>query len=233
MMIQDGVSVFIPAYNEAGSLAAAVANALHSVSSILPRYQILIVDDASSDTTQTIGQKLAKENKHCMYIRRSTNGGLGEAFRSAMPHVTMPFVTWFPGDNDTSARSLKNLIQVRHKADLVMSYSANTWTRSWLRRCISWGFTTVLNVLFGLHVRYYNGCFIAKTDIVRSVILKSSGHAVFAELKLRLIANGVSYREIPFYHIGRKSGVTSAFRWKNITATFATLWMLFRDIRIK
>lgn len=228
----DGVSVIIPAYNEAENLRGAVKSAVRAVSAVVARYEILIIDDASFDATKTVGKKLASTNPHIVYVRRSVNGGLGEAFRTGISHVTMPYVSWFPGDNDTSGLSLKDLVRVRHSADLVMSYSINTWTRSFVRRFISWGFTSFLNILFGFHIRYYNGCFITKTDLVRSVVLKSTGHAIFAELKIKLITNGASYKEIPFRHIGRKTGVTTAFRWKNIIATLRTIRLLFWDVHM-
>lgn len=232
-MERDGISIIIPAYNEAGNIAAAVKSALQAVTSILRRYEILIVDDCSFDATSEISRSLARKNSHIKYVRRPVNGGLGLAFLTGVKHARMPFVSWFPGDNDTSGGSLRNLIKVRHEAQIVMAYTVNPQRRSVFRRVVSLAFTNMLNMLFRYHLRYYNGCFVTKTSIVRSVPLISTGHIIFAELKLRLLSLGMSYKEIPFYHIGRKSGVTTAFRWKNIFSIIITIAKLFWEIRIK
>lgn len=232
-MITDGVSIIVPAYNEAGNITDSVSRTVKAVSAVIDDYEILIVDDASTDETASIGRQLANKNRYVRYIRRSNNGGLGEAFRTGMEHVSLPFVTWFPGDGDTSDKSLKDLVSKRHSADLVMSYTVNPESRPLLRRFISWSFTVFLNLLLGNHVRYYNGCFIIRSDIVRKVKLQSTGHGIFAELKAKLLAKRIPYKEIPFYHRGRKTGATTAFRFKNIISTVKTVMILLWEVRLK
>lgn len=229
----DGVSIIIPAYNEAGNIAHAVYNAVDVAHQILRSYEILVVDDDSRDETGVIAQSLARQNSHIRYIKRALNGGLGKAFLSGLQYASQPFVTWYPGDNDTSKKSLGDLLMAREKADLVMTYTANPWTRSYIRRFISWGFTECLNLVFAYHIRYYNGCFITRTELVRSIGLFSTGHAIFAELKIRLLDRGATYIQIPFYHTRRKSGKSSAFRFKNIISTLRTMWMLIFVVRVQ
>lgn len=232
-MKRDGVSIIVPAYNEAGNISNAVKSAMSAVSSVLPRYEILIIDDASRDATGKIGRMLTKQHRNVRYVRRSTNGGLGQAFLTGVRSVTMPYVTWFPGDNDTSGQSLMDLVNARGRADLIMTYTVNPQMRPWIRRLISRGFTEFVNILLGFHIHYYNGCFVTKTELVHGLHIKSTGHGIFAELNAKLLTQGTSYKEIPFYHIGRKTGKTTAFRLQNILSTLQTIWILLWDVRLK
>ncbi len=233
MKSRTGVSVIIPAYNEAGNITGAVMSAVKSVSTLSGPYEIIIVDDASSDSTGSLGMELADKYPHIRYVRRAENGGLGKAFLTGVHNAHMPYVTWFPGDNDTSGKSLLDLILARESADLVMAYTVNPETRDWTRRIISRSFTEFVNLLMGFHIRYYNGCFITKSSLITSTLLKSTGHGIFAELKVKLLKREISYKEIPFYHIGRKTGTTTAFRLKNILSTLQTVWVLISDVRLK
>lgn len=232
-MKQDGLSIIITAYNEEGNLSQAVHSAIRAITPILSPYEVLIIDDASTDKTAQVGRRIAKKNRFVRYMRRSDNGGLGQALLTGIEHSRLPYVTWFPGDNDTSGQLLQDLGNARHNADMIMAYMINPSTRPRMRRFLSWGFTLFLNTLFGFRLRYYNGCFLTKTTLVRSVRLSSPGHALIAELKIKLLCKGISYMEIPFRHIGRKTGTTTAFRFRNIIATLQSLWILIRDVRLK
>src|SRR3990172_3444347 len=91
-------------------------------------------------------------------------------------------------------------------------------------------YVILLNIIFGLHLRYFNGLFICRTELLRSVPLTSDGLAIYSEAKIRLLKRGASVCEIPFEHTGRKYGKSKAVTLKSFYDTIRTVFMLVIDI---
>ena len=87
-----------------------------------------------------------------------------------------------------------------------------------------------MNLLFGLHLQYFNGAFICRTDLLRSVPIKSTGLAALAECLVRLLKKGVEYRTVYFEHAGRRNQRSKAFNLKSIKAVTKTIGILIKDI---
>jgi hypothetical protein len=131
-----------------------------------------------------------------------------------------------------SAHSLKDLLEARGSADLIISYMQKTNKRSLFRRFISKIFVIIMNLLFGLKLKYYNGAFICRTSLLKAVPIKSTGLAALAECVVRLLKQGVSWRAIYFEHVGRRHDKSKALNLKSINAVLKTIWILWRDIYV-
>lgn len=101
------------------------------------------------------------------------------------------------------------------------------------RRAVSGIFVLVMNVLFGLNLKYYNGAFICKTALLKTIPIKSTGLAALAECIVRLLKKGASWKVIYFVHVGRRYEQSKAFSLKSIKAVLSTVWMLWWDIHFK
>ncbi len=227
--MKAGISVIMPAYNEAGNLQRAVASVLDVCRKLRVPYEIIVINDGSSDTTGAVAEKLAKQSAHIRVIQSPQNHGFGYAFRLGMAKASYDYTTIFPSDNEMRKESLEDLIKARNKADFISAYMANPLMRTIDRRIISHLFVTVCNLLFHLDLRYYTGPFICKTSLVKQAGLTSDGPTFLAELRIRLIGRGATVMEIPFLFEPRKSGVASVFRWKTIYHTAKILVDLVRE----
>ena len=87
-----------------------------------------------------------------------------------------------------------------------------------------------MNILFGLNLKYYNGAFICRTDLLKAIPIKSTGLAALAECIVRLLKQGVSFRAIYFEHVGRVHEKSKAFNLKSVKAVSKTILILWRDI---
>ena len=221
--------IVIPAYNEELNLEGAVKGALWAVRSSAADYELIIVDDGSSDKTGQVAKKLSSKNPNIKVIRHRQNLGFGQTVRDGFKAATKDYTVGFPGDNDTSAKSLKELVEKAGSADVIISYNANPGSRTFLRRLFSKSFTLLMNLLFRLNLKYYNGSFICKSELLKKLPLKSQGMAVYAEAKVRLLKKGYSYLEIPFTHTGRKHGKSTAVSGNSIRQTLLTIYYLLTD----
>ncbi len=229
--MNNSVSIVIPAFREEANIEAAIDNAVAVAKSVTSDYEIIVVDDGSPDKTAEFAQLKAQANPQVRVAVNATNQGFGFSFARGVKMATKEFVTVFPGDNDMAAQSLKDLLVARGSADLVISYMQKTNKRSIFRRFVSGCFVLLMNTLFGLKLKYYNGAFICRRQLLQTIPIKSTGLAALAECIVRLLKRGdVSWRSIYFEHAGRRHEQSKAFNLKSINAVAATIVILIVDI---
>jgi dolichol-phosphate mannosyltransferase len=225
----NGVSVIIAAYNEEKNIGNAVNSVYSALKNLISDYEIIIIDDGSTDNTEKIIADLSKSDKKIKIITHPKNMGFGCAIQDGIKRATKKYITGFPGDNDMSTGSFRELIKARKSADLIISYMVNPNSRPFIRRITSRFFVIVMNILFGLNLKYFNGYLITRTKLVKSLPLRSNGLAIFAEVIVRLIKKGVSYKEVPFIHKERKTHKSNALTLISISQTLKTLGILVKD----
>lgn len=228
--MKPGISIIIPAYNEEKNIEMVIESVHNAVSKIEGNFEIIVVNDGSSDDTGRLIDKKSKSSRRVKAIHHSQNLGLGMAVKSALQKVDFSHVTFYPGDGDMAIESLTDLVRIKDQSDLVTAYITHVKKRPLFRVIISKSFVLFMNTLFKLNLRYYNGPMICKTELMKKFKLTSSGHAIFAEAKVRLISKGYHYHEIPFQHIGRIHGRSKAVTFRNIRQTFQTIRALSRDM---
>ncbi len=232
IMHPDGVTVIIPAYNEEKNITLTVESAIAVLKDVGIQFEIIIIDDGSTDHTKDKIQIFQKKWKQVRVHTHEKNMGFGQTIRDGISLATMGYITGLPGDNDTSPQLLKDLIKRRKEADLITAYMKNPSDRSIMRRSLSYGFIAIMNLLFGLKLRYYNGYFICKTQVLRKVQLISDGFTIFAEAKIRLLSAGYSFKEQQFEHIGRKFGESTAVSFHSLFSTFWVIVTLYYEVRL-
>jgi dolichol-phosphate mannosyltransferase len=229
-MTDKSTSVFIPAYNEEQNIQMAVESVKKALAGEVSDWEIIIVDDGSSDDTSAVCEKLKKKNPKIKVINHQKNSGLGESLRTALKASRKKYFTIFPGDNDMSSRSLKCILKEAGKADIVMGYIIQDNLRSFKRQLLSRLYVIIMNFLFCLRLRYFNGSFICLTSKLSDLILISPGMDIIAEIKIKLIKEGVSYREIAIKHSGRKFGQSKAYTFKNIYFVLTNTFRMFFSV---
>jgi len=228
--MNNSITVIIPAFREENNIEAAIDNVVRVVQSVTNDYEIIVVDDGSPDKTGDFARLKAQNNPNIRVAVNVTNQGYGYSFARGVKMASKEFVTVFPGDNDMSALTLKDLIEARASAYLVISYMQKNNKRSIIRRIVSKTFVIVMNFIFGLNLKYYNGAFICRTSLLRSVPIKSTGLAALAECIVRLLKQGVTWCPIYFEHVGRSHEKSKAFSLKSINSVLKTIWILWLDM---
>lgn len=231
--MKDSVSIVIPAYNEEAIIGESIATVTKLVLRQVDDFEIVVVNDGSLDKTGETVAAIAIKNKRVKLFHHKKNEGLGKTFRDGIAYSTKKYVTGYPADNDQSPTILTDLIRSRTKADLVSSFVTNSYTRTPVRRFISSLFITVMNIVFGLHLKYYNGYFICRKNLLDKVQLTSKGFTIFAEIKVKLMKKGVTFTEIPYETRARTVGVSKALRIKNIIQTILFIPELIRDVYLR
>jgi glycosyltransferase involved in cell wall biosynthesis len=231
--MKTSVTVVIPALNEEKLLESVVQDTLSAIGLRFDSYEIIIINDGSADRTGNIADRLALDNPSIKVIHHSFNRGLGFSVREGYDLAMKDYVIWNPSDHGMLGESLEAIFDQVGKAEIIIPYIANPEFRSFKRRFISRSYVTLMNSLFGLKLRYYNGPVMYQTSLVKTTKTATLGFAFFAELLILLIRAGHSYIEIPTYHRKRLHGESKAFRLNNFLDVFLTISKLVWDIRLK
>jgi len=113
------LTVFVPAYNEAENIGPTVDTILRALSVSVEEYEIIVVDDGSTDGTYEVAEALATKYPQVRVIHNPRNMGLGYGWMRAVETATMASFVFVPGDNTWPYRSLHELFGNLGKADVI------------------------------------------------------------------------------------------------------------------
>jgi dolichol-phosphate mannosyltransferase len=226
------LSVIVTAMNEIGNLAPTVENVLAAAAPRIPDVEVIIIDDGSTDGTSALADALARADPRVVVHHNGRNRGLAYSYMKGIALATRQYTSWVAGNNIVPRKGMEDLYDRVGRVDTVLSYVL-TDRRGIFRRSISQSFTVLVNVLFGVRLRYYTGPCVYRTDVLQQLTLTSLGSIIVPEILLRMVKSGLTYVEIPLQPQPRTSGATKTFRLRNVVAVAMSVARLFWDIQIK
>lgn len=224
------LSVIMPALDEEENIADAVAEVTRVVEGRFDDWEILLFDDGSTDRTGAIADELARTNPRVRVTHNATPKNLGGVYKQGVVQARFEYVIMVPGDNENPGNALLPAFDALGQADIVLPYVAQN-NRSKFRNVVSKSYVALMNGMFGLKIRYYNGTVIHRTDNVREITINTNSFAYQSEALIKLLRRGKTFVEVPVVieRVSRKE--SKAFRPKNIYGVFATLARLMIEVR--
>jgi glycosyltransferase involved in cell wall biosynthesis len=229
---RHSLSVIVTAMNEIGNLAPTVENIVSAAAPRIPDFEVIIIDDGSTDGTSALADRLAAADARIRVHHNEQNRGLAYSYRKGIELATKPYTSWVAGNNIIPRKGMEDLYDLVGRVDTVFSYVLKD-VRGPARRAISLTLTVVVNLLFGVRMRYYTGPCVYRTDVLKRLRCISEGSMIVPEILLRMVKTGLPYVEIPLQPQPRASGTTKTFRLKNVIAVSLSLSRLFWDIQIR
>jgi hypothetical protein len=172
--------------------------------------------------------------RHIQVIHNATPRNLGGVYKQGIERARMEYLVMVPGDNENPGAAMQAPFDAIGRADIILPYPVNSAVRGFGRHLVSRVYVGLLNRLFGLHIRYYNGTVIHRTANLKGLSIKTSSFAYQAEILVKLLCAGKSFVEVSIEieppKVCRRS---RAFRWKNVVEVGRTLAALFVDIRMR
>ena len=223
------ISIIMPALNEEGNIQGSIDLAVYAAEKHFDLYEIVVVNDGSTDNTLKIVEENMKHNDKIRVISHKTPEGFGASFNTGRKDAKMKYSVMVQGDNPFSKETLQNFFSHTAEAQIVFGYIANVDFRPWTRQVISSLYTKLLNFLLGFDLRYYNGPQIHETAWLRKLELENSGFGFQAEVLVRALKEGKNYIEVPVVCVERPGGgVTKSFKLKNICSVIRTIIRLMK-----
>lgn len=223
------VSVFFPAYNDEGSIAELVEKAFRLLPRFTDDYEVIVVNDGSSDGTAALLDKLSRQNPRLRVVHHPRNRGYGGALRSGFEHATKDLVFYTDGDGQYDVNEMAKLIPLMTQdVDVVNGYKIK---RSDARRRIVLGamYKFLARLLFGLPIRDVDCDFrLMRREMIQSIQLTSTSGVVCTEMVYKLRRAGCRFTETPVHHYPRLHGQSQFFTLRRVAKTgydFFRLWL--------
>ena len=224
------VTVIVAALDEERGLEATVRTVLRAVPRWFSDWEILVFDDGSTDRTGEIADRLASTLPRVIAIHHDEPRCLGGVFKAGLGRARMDHVILLNGKNDTPFEALDRIFSQRGRADLVIPVQANRSARPMLRRVLSRTFVSLLNVSFGLNLRYYNHSVLHRRDLLEAVQIRTSSYAFQAEAIIKLLRSGCSYVEVEVEDRFEADAPTKTFSLSNVFGVACFLATTLYDV---
>jgi len=225
------ISVFFPCYNEEGNVARTVEKARSVLDQLGADYDLIIVNDGSSDDTARIADKIAAENPAVRVVHHPTNLGYGAALQSGFKAATKNLVFYTDGDGQFDFAEMPPLLDLTEEYDIVSCYRLNR-RDSILRKFNGWCWTKLVGLLFGLRIRDIDCAFkLYKREIFDGMQLYSTGALIDAEILARAVRKGCTITQRGVHHLPRTAGKQTGADFRVILRAFRELFKLHRKIR--
>lgn len=230
-MNKISISVFAPCYNEEKNVEKLLTSIMDFLPIISSDYEIIIVDDGSTDATAEIAQKFSEQNPRIKVISHETNKGYGAALRTGFESCEKDYIFFTDGDNQFDITEISKLLPFVKDYDIVTGFRTKRQD-NFIRKINEFSFNRLIRILFGLKVRDLNCAFkIYKKDVIRSFKLHSKLAFINAELLIRAKKKGFSIKETGVTHYPRQFGNQSGANVKVILGTFKELFELRKELR--
>ncbi|MBN2313109.1 MAG: glycosyltransferase family 2 protein [Sedimentisphaerales bacterium] len=225
------LSVFFPCYNEQQNVARTVENALMVLEKLNADFEIIIVNDGSTDGTGPIADDIAGRENRVKVVHHPRNLGYGAALQSGFKTASKKFVFYTDGDGQFDINEMPPLLPLMEQYDIVSCYRLNR-RDSIIRKINAWCWTKLVCLLFGLRLRDIDCAFkLYKREIFNHIEMSSTGALIDAEILARAANRGFRITQIGVHHYPRTAGAQTGAKFRVILRAFRELFELRRRIR--
>jgi glycosyltransferase involved in cell wall biosynthesis len=196
----------------------------------LDKYEIVLVNDGSTDKTGEIMDRLQAGNPKIRVLHNERNLNFGGAFRRAIPVTTCDYVLVVAAATVVPPESMATILSHLGEADLIMVYMSDANKRPFIRRIGSAAYVGLLNLLFGFHMHYYNGV-IPRRVMLNKITINTNSFASLGEVAIKLLTAGCSYVEVGVPHHHHLKAKSRALRPRNIIGVFKAIISLVGEVR--
>ena len=226
---RPGISVFFPAYNDAPSIGALVTEALAILPTLTDDFEVIIVNDGSTDGTRAKLETLAMSHPQVRVIHHSSNEGYGAALRSGFSFAQKDLIFYTDGDGQYDVRELQTLYPLlTPEVDVVNGFKIKRAdNRS--RKVIGAFYNSIARLFFLLPIRDVDCDFrLIRRSAVAPLKLTVTSGAICVELVYQLHRNGCRFAQAPVHHYPRPHGRSEFFTPVRVIHTafdFLRLWL--------
>ncbi len=225
------ISVFFPCYNEQDNIIRVVEQALTVLEKLKADFEVIIVNDGSSDSTGQIADELAGQKDRVKVVHHGTNLGYGAALQSGFKAATKELVFYTDGDGQFDINEMPPLLRLMEQYDIVSCYRLNRQDNL-IRKINGWCWTKLVCLLFGMKIRDIDCAFkLYKREIFDNIKVVSTGALIDAEILARAVRKGYRVTQQGIHHYPRTAGTQTGANFRVILRAFKELLRLRSQIR--
>lgn len=218
--MQPFLTVLMPAYNEAAGLARSVETLLPAPARLGITFEVLIVNDASTDGTGQVADALAVQHPTVRVIHHAANRGIGGGFVSGVAAARGEWFILIPADLAMDPAELSRYLDASRGADVVVGVRSDRRDYSGWRRIVSFVNIGLIQLLFGMKERQFNYISMYRLAVLRAMQIEYWRSAFFhAETIIKAKALGYRIAEVEVSYVPRASGRATGAHPRLVAAT--------------
>ena len=228
--IVRSLSVFFPCYNEQENVEKITQQALDILSKLGIDFEIIIVNDGSSDNTAQIADKISQCDNRIKVIHHHQNLGYGAALQSGFKAAQKEYVFYTDGDSQFDLNEMPALLPMIQDCDIVSCYRIKR-SDPVIRKINAFCWTKLVCLLFKMKIRDIDCAFkLYKRDIFDNIKMTSTGALIDTEILARATRKGYKITQKGVHHYPRTAGTQTGANLKVILRAFKELFKLRKQI---
>jgi len=222
------ISIVMPAYNEEDIVGKAIEDIYKFTEGRSLVFEVVAVDDGSTDKTREVLESLKNEFKNLRVIHRETNGGVGAAIKTGISASVNDYILVFEADRQYDINDLDKFIPFLNRGEDVMVSIRVSKDTPRIRRLYSSLYRVLVRLLFGIKSRDVNSVFkIVRRDILQNINVRTDDGVYPLDLMLILEKKCPNIIEIPINFYRRKEGKSKICTFRKILPAGRTFIKLF------
>jgi len=228
------VSLLSYGYNEELLIGDFLQRALDLLDEVATDYELIFVNDGSTDMTGRIADQMAQKNPRLRVIHHAKNMNVGYALRTAIATAQKELLFWQTVDWSYDLKHLRLFLELTRYFDVVQGirpvpirlmsyipvvrsiYRVKTRSDNFQKAIISLSNYYLLRILFGVHFHDFQNITFYRTKFVQSLPLEGCTSFINPELLIRSFARGVTVIEVPIPFIKRTMGDAKGTKFSSV-----------------
>lgn len=226
------LSIFFPFWNEEKNITSVVTKALDIAPTIAKKFEVIIVDDGSSDKTLVEAEKLAESHPEVTIVIHGVNRGYGAALRSGFENAKYSYIVFTDGDMQFDFSEINKFIEKIESSDMVIGFREKRQDAPFRHLLMSmlkiWDF-----IFFRFHVKDIDCGFkmFRKDALEKLMPLRSEGAMITTEILAKAHAKKLKIKEVGVTHYPREFGESSGGNIPVIIRALLETFILYWDLR--
>ncbi len=234
----EKLSIFYPMWNEQEYVERALTAGRRACRRLLARgdigdYELIVVDDASTDRTGEIADRIAAEDPHVKVVHHPRNRKLGGAMKTGFATATGDVILYTDADLPFDMAELPRAMRLMrdYDADIVSAYRFDRTGEGYLRTVYTFVYNLLIRTLFDVKARDINFAFkLCRAQVFDHVELRSEGSFIDAELVIRSTRLGYEMLQFGVDYFPRTRGESTLSSFGVITTIVKEMWELRSDL---
>ena len=234
----ERLSVFYPMWNEEEYIERAIAYGRRACERLMASgdiadYELIIIDDASTDSTPVLADQLAAHDDRVRVVHHQRNRKLGGSMRSGFAAATGDLVLYTDADLPFDMSELPRIVRLlrEYDADIVSAYRFDRTGEGVVRAVYTTVYNTLIKAVFGVRVRDINfACKLVRRRVLDHIDLRSEGSFIDAEMIIRATRSGFEMVQMGVDYFPRTRGTSTLSSPAVILTILREMWSLRRDL---